>query len=152
MLVLTDHTAISLLSGVILQQMGQHRGAGQVVDSNDFIAFSAKHLTESKTADPAKTINCNFHCHENNLLKFQSRYAETLPKIIVTVLNIFCKLFSPLFSRNLGYNYYCTSLFLYTLFFGLNKAQIFDFTLTFKGLHGMLCLRGSAYIYIVIFF
>ena len=33
---------------------------GQVVDSDNLITLSAEHLTESQTADTAKTVNCNF--------------------------------------------------------------------------------------------
>ena len=38
---------------------------GQVVDRNDFVTFSAEHLTERQTANAAKTIDCNFYCHDN---------------------------------------------------------------------------------------
>ena len=55
--------SIAALSGVILQQMSQHSGAGQVVDRHNLVALSAKHLTESQTADAAKTIDSNFNRH-----------------------------------------------------------------------------------------
>ena len=58
-LVFADHAAVALLSGVVLEQMSQHRGAGQVVDSNDVVALGAKHLTESQAADASKAVNCN---------------------------------------------------------------------------------------------
>ena len=54
---------VAALSGVVLQQMGQHSGAGQVVDRHDLITLSAKHLTESQTADAAKAIDSNFNRH-----------------------------------------------------------------------------------------
>ena len=56
------------LGGVILQQVGQHLGGGQVVDGDDLIALSAEHLTESQTANAAKTINSNFNSHGKDLL------------------------------------------------------------------------------------
>ena len=62
-LVLTDLAQERALSGVILQQVGQHSGAGQIVDSDNFVAVSLKHLTESQTADTAKTIDSNFNSH-----------------------------------------------------------------------------------------
>ena len=55
--------SIAALSRVVLQQMSQHSGAGQVVDSNDLVALGVEHLTESQTADTAKTINSNFNRH-----------------------------------------------------------------------------------------
>ena len=54
---------IVALGGVVLQQVSQHLGRGQVVDSDDFEALSAEHLTESQTADTAKTVNSNFNRH-----------------------------------------------------------------------------------------
>ena len=59
-LVLADHAAVALLGGVILEQMGQHRGAGQVVDGDHIITGGTEHLTERKTTDPAKAIDSNF--------------------------------------------------------------------------------------------
>lgn len=49
--------------GVVLQQVRQHSGAGQVVDGDDFVAVRLEHLTESQTADTAKTIDRNFNRH-----------------------------------------------------------------------------------------
>ena len=54
---------IVALRGVILQKMRKHLGGGQVVDGDDFVALSAEHLTESQTADTAKTIDRNFNRH-----------------------------------------------------------------------------------------
>ena len=63
MLVLTDLAQERALSGVVLQQVSQHFGAGQVVDGDDFVALSLKHLTEGQAADAAKTIDSNFNSH-----------------------------------------------------------------------------------------
>ena len=55
---------VSALSGVILQKVSEHRGAGKVVDSNYFITFCVEHLSERKTTDTAETVDCNFYvCH-----------------------------------------------------------------------------------------
>ena len=65
-LILTDHAAIALLGGVILEQMSQHRGAGQIVDGDHVVPGSAEHLTERKTTDAAEAIDSNFNCHLEN--------------------------------------------------------------------------------------
>ena len=65
--ILTDLTAVTALSGVVFQQIRQHRGFGQIVDRNDIITLRAEHLTESQTADAAKTIDCNFNSHDKFL-------------------------------------------------------------------------------------
>ena len=65
-----DNVALSsivALGGVVLQQVSQHLGGGQVVDGNDLEALCAEHLTESQTADTAKAIDCNFNRHWNFL-------------------------------------------------------------------------------------
>ena len=62
-LVLTDLAQEAALSGVVLQQVSQHRRAGQVVDGHNLVALSLKHLTESQAADAAETIDRNFNCH-----------------------------------------------------------------------------------------
>ena len=67
-LVLTDLAQERALSGVVLEQVSQHLGAGQVIDGNNFVALSLKHLTESQTADTAKTID--------------SSHSKILPKIL----------------------------------------------------------------------
>ena len=54
---------ISALSRIILQQVSKHLGRGKIVDCNDFKSFCAEHLSESKTSNTAKTINCYFDCH-----------------------------------------------------------------------------------------
>ena len=66
-LVLTELATETTLSGVILQQVGQHLRAGQVVDCYYFITFSLKHLTECEATDTAKAVNCYFcHCFTLN--------------------------------------------------------------------------------------
>ena len=56
--------AISALSGVVLQKVCQHFGAGKIVDSDYFVAFRAEHLSERKTTDTAETVNRNSNiCH-----------------------------------------------------------------------------------------
>ena len=91
-LVLADDAAVALLGGVILEQVRQHGGAGQVVDRDDFVALGTEHLTESKTADPSETINCNFHCHCETLLK-NIACAVSVPTGILPVFFLFCNLF-----------------------------------------------------------
>ena len=59
-------SSVVALSGVVLQQVSQHLGGGQIVDGNNLEALSAEHLTESQTADTAKTVNCNFDRHGNS--------------------------------------------------------------------------------------
>jgi hypothetical protein len=49
------------LSGIILEKVSEHRGAGEVVDSNYFVAFCAEHLTECETTDTAESVNSNFY-------------------------------------------------------------------------------------------
>jgi hypothetical protein len=59
--ILTYLAAVTALSGIILEKVGEHGRLGKVVDSNDLITLSAKHLSERKTTDTAKTINSNFN-------------------------------------------------------------------------------------------
>ena len=65
-----EGSCVCTLSGVILQQVSQHLGRGQVVDSDNLEALSAEHLAESQTADTTKTINSNFNRH-GNILHFK---------------------------------------------------------------------------------
>ena len=58
---LADNTAVTLLGGVVLQQVCEHSGVGQVIDSNYLITLGTEHLTESQTADTAKAVNSNFY-------------------------------------------------------------------------------------------
>ena len=48
-LVLADLAQERALCGVVLQQVSQHSGAGQIVDGDDFVTVSLEHLTESQT-------------------------------------------------------------------------------------------------------
>ena len=70
---------IFALCGIVLQKVRQHLGAGEVVDSDDFVAFGSEHLSESKTADTAETVNRNSYvCHNekssDNILIVILRY------------------------------------------------------------------------------
>jgi hypothetical protein len=56
-----DYSAITLLSCIILEKVSEHRGLSKVVDSNNIITLSAKHLSERETTDTAETINSNFY-------------------------------------------------------------------------------------------
>ena len=58
-----DGLTVSALSGIVLQKMSEHFRAGKIVDGDDFIAFSTKHLAESKTANTTETVNGNFNRH-----------------------------------------------------------------------------------------
>ena len=62
-LVLADLAAEGALGGIVLQQVSQHLGAGQIVDGDDLVALSVEHLTESQTANAAKTIDSNSYSH-----------------------------------------------------------------------------------------
>src|SRR5699024_1955712 len=62
-LVLADLAAEGALSGIVLQQVSQHLGAGQIVDGDDLVTLSVEHLTESQTANAAKTIDSNSYSH-----------------------------------------------------------------------------------------
>ncbi len=57
-------SCIVALHGVVFEKVSEHLGAGEVVDSDYFIAFSVEHLSESETTDTTKTVNCYFYvCH-----------------------------------------------------------------------------------------
>ena len=58
--------SVVTLSGIVLQQVSQHLGRGQVVDGDDLEALSTEHLTESQTADTTETIDSNFNRHGNS--------------------------------------------------------------------------------------
>ena len=66
MLAFADLAAERTLSSIVLQQVSQHLGAGQVVDCDDLVTLSIKHLTESQTANTTKTIDSNSNSHVNN--------------------------------------------------------------------------------------
>ena len=42
---------ISALRRIIFEKMRKHFGIGKVIDSHDFVALGAEHLTESQTSD-----------------------------------------------------------------------------------------------------
>ena len=65
-LAFADLAAERTLSSIVLQQVSQHLGAGQVVDCDDLVTLSIKHLTESQTANTTKTIDSNSNSHVNN--------------------------------------------------------------------------------------
>ena len=54
---------ITTLRRVILQEMGEHLRARQIVDCDDFIAGRVEHLTEGETTDTTESIDSNFYCH-----------------------------------------------------------------------------------------
>ena len=54
---------IAAVRRVVLQKVRQDLGARQVVDRDHLIPLGLKHLTEGKTPNTAKTIDCNSHCH-----------------------------------------------------------------------------------------
>jgi hypothetical protein len=75
--------AESTLSGVVLQQVSEHFGAGQVVDSNDLVTLSVNHLAESQTTDTAEAVNSNLNRHDKNLRNFEYMCLLFLPFNIV---------------------------------------------------------------------
>jgi hypothetical protein len=60
------HCKVVTLSGVILEKVSEHGGAGKVVDSNNFVTLCAEHLTECETTDTAESVNSNFYGHDKN--------------------------------------------------------------------------------------
>ena len=60
---INDLTKPSMLAHLLKYDTAQGGYAGKIVDSNDFESLCAEHLTESKTTDTTKSINCNFYCH-----------------------------------------------------------------------------------------
>ena len=63
--IFADNAAVTLLRGIILQKICEHRRLGKVVDSDYLISLCAKHLSERKTSNTSETVNCNFNCHWN---------------------------------------------------------------------------------------
>ncbi len=55
-LAFADLAAERTLSGIVLQQVSQHLGAGQIVDRDDLVTLSIEHLTESQTTDVAEAV------------------------------------------------------------------------------------------------
>ena len=58
--------SVVALRGVVLQQVSEHIGRGEVVDSDDLGALMTEHLTESQTANTTKTIDSNSNSHVNS--------------------------------------------------------------------------------------
>ncbi len=61
--ILADASAVTALSGIVLEKLSQHGGLCEVVDSYDLVTLCAEHLTERETTDTSETIDCNFNCH-----------------------------------------------------------------------------------------
>lgn len=61
MSILSDDAGISALGCIILQEVGEHLRAREIVDGDDFVSFCSEHLTEGKTADTTEAVNCNFY-------------------------------------------------------------------------------------------
>ncbi len=55
--------SIVALRGVILQQVREHLGGGEVVNSDDLGALVTEHLTERQAADSTKAVNSYLNCH-----------------------------------------------------------------------------------------
>ncbi len=64
---------ITAMCCIILQKICEHIRRCKIVDRNNVIAFSLEHLSESKTTDTAKSINCYSYCHVIFLLKRKFR-------------------------------------------------------------------------------
>jgi hypothetical protein len=56
---LTELAGEAALGGVVLEEVGKHLGACEIIDGDYFVTISFEHLTESQTADTAKTVDCN---------------------------------------------------------------------------------------------
>ena len=48
--------SVVALRGVVLQQVSEHIGRGEVVDSDDLGALMTEHLTESQTTDATEAV------------------------------------------------------------------------------------------------
>ena len=59
--ILTDGAAVTLLSGVVLEQVSEHGGSGKIVDRYYLVTLSAEHLSERKTTNAAEAVDCNFY-------------------------------------------------------------------------------------------
>ena len=51
------------LRGVVLQQIREHVGRGEVVDGDDLGALVTEHLAEGQTADATEAVDSNLNCH-----------------------------------------------------------------------------------------
>ena len=59
MLSFTELAGEATLGGVVLQEVSKHFGAGEVIDGDNFVTISLKHLTERQASDTAKTVDSN---------------------------------------------------------------------------------------------
>ena len=55
--------AVVALRRIVLQQVSEHIGRGEVVDSNDLGALMTEHLTECQTTDATEAVDSNLYCH-----------------------------------------------------------------------------------------
>ncbi len=85
MLVLAVSAGETTLCGVILEKVSEHLWRSQVVDSDNLITLSLKHLTESKTADAAESVNCYFN-HFSNLINKVDKYLLFFLSVFFTFL------------------------------------------------------------------
>ena len=108
-LVLADVAAVAALSSIILQEVSKHSRLGQIVDSNDIIALSTEHLTESETTDTAESINRNSYSHFSPYVTISkvrwdlpetSFIIRTFLRVLKTLIIRFLKIFGH-FSVNL---------------------------------------------------
>jgi hypothetical protein len=83
----TEFAKERTLSSIVFEKVSEHLGAGEVVDSNNFVAFSNEHLTECETADTTETINSNFN-HGNNP-PYVNKFDLEHPNYDVPYLSIF---------------------------------------------------------------
>ena len=67
--------SVVALRGVVLQQVSEHIGRGEVVDSDDLGALMTEHLTESQTTDATEAVNSNLYCHCVSFRKAPASYS-----------------------------------------------------------------------------
>ena len=71
------------LGGVVFEEMQQHVGGGEVVDGNHFHALGLVHLAQGKTADAAKTVDCNFDTHGITPLLWETAANHTTFRLLL---------------------------------------------------------------------
>ncbi len=62
------------LSRIVLEKVSKHLRVSQVVDCNNFDSFVFDDLAESQTTNTSKSVNTNFYCHVNFLLRVEAIY------------------------------------------------------------------------------
>jgi len=67
--------SVVALRGVVLQQVSEHIGRGEVVDSDDLGALMTEHLTEGQTTDATEAVNSNLYCHCVSFRKAPASYS-----------------------------------------------------------------------------